>query len=176
MPNLNAVAQIAAGREHNCAALRDGTLRCWGYNFRGQLGDGTTATNATPVTVTGIINAVAVTGGGDHRCALISGGESKCWGNNSIEQLGDGGSGGISRTAVTVTNLGSNGVTARAIAAGYQHTCALLTNDTVQCWGANAYGAIGDGTFISTASPKTVVALQAAATGINSAARIAAGK
>ena len=53
---------------------------------------------------------------------------------------------------------------------------ALLTNDTVQCWGANAYGAIGDGTFISTASPKTVVALQAAATGINSAARIAAGK
>ena len=98
-----------------------------------------------------------------------------CWGSNLSGQLGDGNSGGISRTPVTVAALGAAGVKPQRVAAGAQHSCALLTNQTAQCWGANAYGAIGDGTFISSVSPKTVVGLPAAGTGLNVANAIAAG-
>ena len=149
VPNLNAVAQIAAGREHNCAALRDGTVRCWGYNFRGQLGDGTTATNATPVTVTGISNAVAVTGGGDHSCALISGGTIKCWGYNGDGELGSGSTAFTSLIPLDVVGISD----ATAISAGMLHTCALLATNRVRCWGYNNFGALGDGTFTSRNTP-----------------------
>ena len=180
VPILN-VDEIAIGAYHSCARV-GGAVSCWGANTDGQLGDGSLVNSRnTPGLVTGISDAVAISAGRSHTCALLAPGNVftnssvVCWGSNLSGQLGDGNSGGISRTPVTVAALGSAGVKPQRIAAGAQHSCALLTNQTAQCWGANAYGAIGDGTFISSVSPKTVVGLPAASSGINAAVAIATG-
>ncbi|MEM5881696.1 MAG: hypothetical protein QXR71_03910, partial [Candidatus Aenigmatarchaeota archaeon] len=64
--------------------------KCWGYNYYGQLGDGTTIDKTTPVNVSGLTNAVAIAAGDFHTCALLSDGTAKCWGRNDYGQLGDG--------------------------------------------------------------------------------------
>ena len=90
-PVLNdPVVRLAAGGGHTCQVNGDGTVRCWGFNNLGQLGDGTTTNRVTPVTVAGITNAVAVTAGQSHTCALLATGSPRCWGGNDFGQLGDG--------------------------------------------------------------------------------------
>lgn len=178
---ISNVDDIAVGAYHSCARS-GGTVSCWGDNSQGQLGDGTLGgTRNSPGLVLGISDAIAIAAGRHHTCALLAPGNVvslssvKCWGNNSTGQLGDDNSGGVSPTPVTVANLGGGGATARVIAAGYQHSCARLTDHTVQCWGGNSYGALGDGSYISSVQPKSVVGLLAAASGINVATEIAAG-
>jgi alpha-tubulin suppressor-like RCC1 family protein len=92
----------------------------------------------------------AISSLGDHTCVLLSTGAVKCWGVNTYGQLGLGdtnhrgdGPGEAASTAVAV-DLGS-GVTATAIAAGWDHTCALLSSGAVKCWGVNTYGQLGLG-------------------------------
>jgi alpha-tubulin suppressor-like RCC1 family protein len=163
---INAVA-IATGGYHTCALLSDGTVKCWGWNDYGQLGDGTTTLRTTPVTVSGLTNAVAIAAGDEHTCALLSDGTVKCWGYNGVGQLGDGKSNPIeshSAIPVTVTGL-SNAV---AIAAGWAHTCALLSDGTAKCWGDNDFGQLGDGTTTLRTTPVTV-------SGLTNAVAIAAG-
>ena len=132
--------RIAAGDEHTCALAQDGTISCWGTDEFGQLGDGTTTLlarfEAEPVI--GISRAIAVTSGADHSCALISNHSVECWGRNQHHQLGDGTNAPFSATPVAVRNL-SNVV---ALAAGADHTCALLDDATVKCWGDDAGGGL----------------------------------
>ena len=89
---------------------------------------------STPVSVTGISSATAISGGRDHMCSLISGGTAKCWGDNYQGQLGNG-STTDSSSPVSVSNIS----TATAVTGGLYHTCALLDNNTVQCWGYGYY-------------------------------------
>ena len=70
--------------------LADKSIKCWGVNHFGELGDGTTTDRPTPVAVSGISNAVAVSGGVEHTCALLDDKSIKCWGLNHFGQLGDG--------------------------------------------------------------------------------------
>jgi alpha-tubulin suppressor-like RCC1 family protein len=84
------VRAVAAGWQHSCALLNDGSVRCWGANERGQLGDGTNASCWTPVAVQTVTSAVEVALGKYHSCALLSDGTVKCWGQNTYRQLGDG--------------------------------------------------------------------------------------
>ncbi|PKN44154.1 MAG: hypothetical protein CVU59_12395, partial [Deltaproteobacteria bacterium HGW-Deltaproteobacteria-17] len=127
------VTQIAAGGSHSCALISDGTVRCWGFNSFGQLGDGTTTNRLTPVQVTGLSNIKEVAVGNDHSCAISNNnGIVYCWGANNMGQLGDGTT--ISRTSPTqITGL----INASAIALGMQLSCALISTGTVRCWGAN---------------------------------------
>jgi prepilin-type N-terminal cleavage/methylation domain-containing protein len=138
---LSGATAITVGSTYSCALLSNGTVKCWGVNWNGQLGDGTTDASSTPVTVSGISNAVAVKTGLSHTCALLSDGTVKCWGYNGDNQLGDGNRWIDSPTPVTV--LGVSGAT--SISAGDSHNCAVLSNGTAKCWGANQNAELGNG-------------------------------
>lgn len=130
-----AMVRVAAGDGHSCRVHEDGTVRCWGRNDFGQLGDGGTSWTGSPVTVVGLTNAVAVTAGYAHSCALLADGSMRCWGRNDYGQLGDG---SLTRRLTPVAVSGLTGVT--AIAAGAFHTCALRVDSGAVCWGLNDSG------------------------------------
>jgi hypothetical protein len=163
------VTAVAAGAFHTCA-IKSGALYCWGYNFYGQLGDGTTTDSSTPVAVTNMGSGVtAVAAGSDHTCAL-KGGQVYCWGYNGRGMLGDGTyTNRITPTLVADGAMGNSGVT--AVAAGLVHTCALKGGQ-VYCWGYNSYGQLGDGTRTDRATPALVAD---GAMGNNGVTAVAAG-
>ncbi|HXY25552.1 MAG TPA: Ig-like domain-containing protein [Candidatus Acidoferrum sp.] len=130
---------VVSGYYHSCALLLNGTVKCWGYNYYGQLGNGTTASSDTPVIVTGLSNVTALAAGGYHTCALLLNGQMKCWGYNYYGQLGNGNT-NSSTVPTFVKDLGGSAVN---ITAGYLHTCAVLSGGSVQCWGSNGYGQLG---------------------------------
>jgi alpha-tubulin suppressor-like RCC1 family protein len=128
--------------------LSNGTVRAWGNNLSGQLGDGTTLTRLTPVTVPGLTGVVAVAAGFAHSLALLSDGRLFAWGENSQGQLGVGGSNTDRTSPALVQNLALSRVT--AVAAGGGHTLVLLSDGTVLACGNNAFGQLGDGTTTTT--------------------------
>ncbi len=151
-----AAARIACGANHTCAALVDGTVWCWGANFAGQLGDGTTDGKVSPVQVTslGTAHVTDVAAGRAHTCALAADGVN-CWGENDSGQLGNGDTGIASAIAKDVIGLKS---AATAVAAGADHSCALMDTGALMCWGENGSGQLGDGTTTSWPVPVWVLA------------------
>jgi alpha-tubulin suppressor-like RCC1 family protein len=124
------VNAIAAGEGHTCAALANGTVKCWGRNWYGAIGDGTTIARLVPVEVSGLSSVTAIAAGAEHSCAL-AGSALKCWGDNRDGELGDGTT--IARRApVDVIGLP---VTAKSITAGASKTCALTPAGRAWCWG-----------------------------------------
>jgi alpha-tubulin suppressor-like RCC1 family protein len=154
---IDTATTIAAGFAHTCAGLADGTLRCWGWNNQGQLGDGTTTDSFVPVTVTGMSTATTVALGGRHSCARLADGTLRCWGDNEYGRLGNGTT-TDSFVPVTVTGIS----TANALAPGSNHTCTALADGTLRCWGRNSLGALGDGTTTDSSTPVTVLEISTA--------------
>jgi alpha-tubulin suppressor-like RCC1 family protein len=151
------VVDISAGHGHSCAVLSNGTVRCWGRNDWGNLGNGTNQRSLTPVTVTGIDNAVKVVALAHASCALLSTGGVKCWGHGGYGELGHG-STASSWTPVNVVGLAS-GVTKIA---GFEiHMCAVTSAGGVKCWGHGEHGRLGDGGFVSRSSPADVLGIGA---------------
>ena len=133
------VTAIAAGYLHSCAITRGGGVKCWGSNYVGELGDGTRVDSSVPVDVAGLSSVVRTISAGRHTCAVTDAGAVKCWGDNSHRQLGSA-SVASSETLLDVAGL-ARGVT--GIAAGEIHTCALMTDGGVKCWGDNFVGQLG---------------------------------
>ena len=169
---------ITAGSNHTCALLDNATVKCWGKNDSGQLGLGDALPrgdapgemgNALPAVDLGTgRTATAITAGSNHTCALLDNATVKCWGNGGYGQLGQDstvtlGDGAGEMAALPAVNLGA-GRTATAITAGGYHTCALLDNGQVKCWGYNVHGQLGQG---STASLGDGAGEMAALTAVN---------
>lgn len=149
------VQAIAHAANHVCVVIGGG-VKCWGWNYAGQLGDGTRENRAGPVPVLGIEGRVqAVAAGSTHSCALTEAGGVFCWGANFAGQLGEG-STTDRLQAVAVAGL-AGGV--QAIAAGAMHTCALLADGSVQCWGGNDRGQLGNDTNQNATTPVAVPGL-----------------
>ncbi|MED6304317.1 MAG: hypothetical protein VX685_04665, partial [Actinomycetota bacterium] len=152
----NSQTQIASGIAHSCLLSRTGTVKCWGSNSFGQLGKDSTANlgdGTGEMAALGAINlgtnksATAITAGDYHTCALLNDRTVKCWGLNSSGQLGrdltpNWGDNTGEMAFLAAINLGTN-KTAVAITAGGSHTCALLNDGTVKCWGLNSSGQLG---------------------------------
>ena len=149
---ISNATSVGAGGSHTCARLSDGTLRCWGSNSSGQLGDATFTPRTTPVAVAEITGALLIALGQNHSCAIVGGGDVKCWGQGNFGQLGI----GTSPTNRTVPSNVANITGATRLAAGAQHTCALIGGGRVYCWGNNSSGQLGNGTFINTVTPRAV--------------------
>ena len=167
---------ITAGGGHSCAVLDDGTVRCWGYGFDGRLGYGTQDTigdtedpgDVGPVKLGAGRTAKAVTAGDNHTCAVLDDGTVRCWGrpgqlglgpatpvnaNGAPAPLGD----DETPDQVGPVDLGP-GRTAVAISAGDLHTCAVLDNGTVRCWGLGDRGRLGYGNTNSIGDDETPAA------------------
>ena len=146
---------VASGNSHACAILNNDTLKCWGKNSYGRLGDNTTTHRPTPVAVDlgTNVTAKAVATGDYHTCAILNDDSVKCWGRNNRGQLGQGDT--TDRSAPVAVNLGTN-KSALMISAGDEHTCAVLNDHTVKCWGHNRYGQLGVGTANSGGEGTTV--------------------
>ena len=150
---------ISAGYKHTCAILDDSTVKCWGYGLHGRLGQGSEnnigdATNEVRNMLTVDLGngrtAKAVSAGWEHTCAILDNDTVKCWGNGVFGRLGydnDTPQGDNSREMgedLSTVYLGI-GRTAKAISAGWEHTCAILDNDMVKCWGRGDSGELGQG-------------------------------
>ena len=164
-PPLTGITQITSGAMHSCALLNSGSVRCWGDNGFGQLGNGTTRDASVPLAVAGITNAVAIDSASTSlsTCAVLATGGVRCWGRNHHGQLGNGTT-TDSTTPVAVSNITG----ATSIAAGQDHTCVALSNGEARCWGWNNRGQLGNGTTTDTLVPATV-------TGLTGAAAVSAG-
>jgi alpha-tubulin suppressor-like RCC1 family protein len=154
------------GHGHVCAVVGS-SVKCWGYNGDGELGNGSTVDSNVPVQVQGLTSTVlSVAAGVDHTCVLVSGGVVRCWGSNTYGQLGNLNASNPALTSVAVQSLSG---AATAVVAGDQFTCAIvstgscgsgLLSKAVQCWGSNSAGQLGTFGFSSgTSTPQTVCPL-----------------
>lgn len=148
---LNSIAAIIGGELHNFALKTDGTVWSWGWNYFGQLGDGTNTDRYTPVKVSGLTSVAALGGRGYHSLALRTDGTVWAWGFNSTGQLGDG-TRTDSKLPVPVT--GVSGVL--AVTGGYNFSLALMPDGTLRSWGDNGNGELGDGTNTLSTAPVLV--------------------
>lgn len=150
------VISISAGDDHTCAVTSSNAVKCWGGNYLGQLGDGTTTKQSTPVDVVDLSSGVsAISLGLYHSCALTVSGGVKCWGSNNYGQLGDGTT-SQKNTPVEVVGL-SSGIS--DISSGGSHTCVKTTSGGGKCWGSNDYGQLGDATFSQRNTPVDVIGI-----------------
>ncbi len=178
--------QIDGGDGHFCAIIREDALRCWGQGDQGQLGWGNDDSLGDDERVdeqgnlqTGV-EVIQIDVGGAHSCVLAKDGGIRCWGANTYGQLGQdhrrsvGGMGDILPADLTNIDLGGP---ALQVAAGGSHTCALMANGEVRCWGRGNQGQLGYGSVENVGDGVGLAPLQAGAVELGDRATyIAAGR
>ena len=147
---------VSAGAFHTCALLNDHTVKCWGFNAFGQLGQDSTESLGDDAGEMAALSAVrlgssalAIAAGTSHTCALLQSHAVKCWGEgrhgrlgyDAVESVGDAPG---EMAALGVVHLGT-AKTAVAISVGHTHSCAILNDGKAKCWGGNEYGQLGQG-------------------------------
>lgn len=143
IPGLEDVVAIAAGGAHTCALRANGDVKCWGSIDYGQVGTGSIGLSiAAPApTLGGVVSdAVAITAGGQHTCALKRNGSVQCWGKNLNKQIGNQGLLDWYTTPQAVYNVNN---AALAVSAGTDHTCILMNNQNLSCFGSNVSYRLG---------------------------------
>lgn len=171
-------AQVTAGNQFGCALSVAGTVKCWGANEHGQLGNGHASSTAspTPHLIPGLTGVASISAGATHACLVTTAGTVKCWGDDEFGQIGAGGT--ASSVVLPMPVTGISHVT--QVAAGLAATCALTETGTVWCWGSNYVGQSGPahvGTLVTRPQQVTGVtgAVQVTTGGIQSCALLASG-
>lgn len=177
---ISDVVKLAAGERFTCALRSNKTVKCWGLNTYGQLGnngnpecapgtdcgieDGLTCEpeqcmdwQVLPVDVLDLSDVESITAGRDHVCALKAE-EIFCWGSNSHGQIANSDIGDVIKAHVRVNGI-SNVV---EISAGGYHTCARKNDNSIWCWGKNFDGQLGNSNFIDSNVPKRVTSIESA--------------
>ncbi|MEQ1702028.1 MAG: hypothetical protein ABMA25_18110, partial [Ilumatobacteraceae bacterium] len=168
LPGPDNVVEVGTGYSHTCALMANGRVTCWGFGSSGELGSGSTATigdnetaaqstsNGGYVRLPGNQRVVHLAVGGFHTCALLVSGEITCWGYGGDGALGYGNTNSIGDNETPAANPANFGIvplpsshTAVAITAGDAHTCAILDNGEVSCWGDGSDGKLGYGNTLS---------------------------
>lgn len=151
---LKDAVQISASSTHTCALRKNKQIVCWGSNWSGELGDGSSEAKVAPVTVQLLDDATSVAAGYRHTCARRTSGKVVCWGENRSGQLGAGAPG--VRGMVEVAGL----IDAVAVSAGDEFSCASLASGGLSCWGAASRGRLGNGTVSDYTTPQPVSGLK----------------
>lgn len=157
-------SDLSAGGNHNCALTTDGEMKCWGSNDYGELGQGNTRRqgsneekigNSIPFTSLGSgLTVFMFSCGSEHNCVIFTDGSLKCWGNNERGQLGYGDKEARGDEPyemgnnLTFVDVGT-GRTVLDVCGGYRHSCAVLDNYSLKCWGWNKYAQLGLGDTIT---------------------------
>ncbi len=140
-------AQISAGENFTCARKTNGTVWCWGWNFYGQVGDGTTTDRWTPAEVGSSPDWVSVDAGENHVCGLLNNHTLWCWGSNQYSQIGTGSINYFEQSPVQLVKSW------KSVSAGGYHTCAIKTDSSLWCWGDNENGQLGIGNTVGKSVP-----------------------
>src|SRR5207249_4507377 len=134
-----------------CGVTTDGTAYCWGSNTHGELGDGTTTQQATPVPVAGNLRFATISAGSAHSCGVTTSGDAYCWGANPDGRLGDG-----TTTQAPAPVPVAGGFAFTTVRVGDNHSCGVTTSREAYCWGANDLGQLGNGTRTPSPTPAPV--------------------
>ena len=154
LPDEIRLTSIAAGTDHCCGTTAAGEVYCWGRDYNGQLGVGEPVARRTvPVLASALggLSIHALAAGSHFTCGIADSGAAYCWGTDELGQLGDGpvehdkGTCGIVCSPAPVQVMGSESADYVAIAATYEHVCAVTRDGGVQCWGAASFGRLGNG-------------------------------
>lgn len=151
------VVDICSGLASTCALTTEGKVKCWGLNSGSVLGQGHSKYtignergsmgDKLPYTNIGDFKISSLYCGAYHACVLSAAGEAKCWGQNSDGQLGIESS--KNNIGSTPTDMGDalapvkESQKIRMMSLGYTHTCAVLEDESIKCWGVNTYGQLG---------------------------------
>jgi alpha-tubulin suppressor-like RCC1 family protein len=151
---LTGIKAISSGADHNCVLNASNGIECWGRNDDGQLGIGSNTNALTPVQLGFTSGCNLIACGGLYSCAYFSGpGTFWCWGSNAAGQLG------VNSTTSNNSPKPLTGVSAatQRIAAGFDQTCAVGGTGTLQCWGDDAHGQLGNNSTTNALVPVSVV-------------------
>jgi len=139
----NKVKMVTLGRDSTCVILEDDSLKCWGRNRDGQLGIGTFVDQWSPTDVNVVNNKavkhISLSASGTHMCAILNDNSLFCWGDNYIGQLGT----GNTDDAKEPVEVNLNGKLVKQVSVGDSHTCVVLFDETLKCWGSNYSGQLG---------------------------------
>jgi alpha-tubulin suppressor-like RCC1 family protein len=130
---------VSLGMRHDCAIRSDGAAYCWGWNDAGDLGDGTTLDQRSPVPAASSLGRFQAIGvGATHTCGLLRTGLVDCWGDNRDQQLGS------YAAAMSLSPVALSSLTFQSLSVGGNHACAVTGTGTAYCWGANNLGQLGN--------------------------------
>ena len=154
---LDNIEQISLGGDHSCALKVDGRILCWGKGLKGQLGHGSNEKSNIPVLITSsdgetLVGFEQVSSGDSHTCALKYNGEVLCWGKGGDGRLGNADS--ANQNSNTPVQAIANDV--EQIDVGKYHSCALMGDGTVFCWGLGSHGQLGHNSYKSSNIPQIV--------------------